>query len=220
MSDPQGVDRSPVRVVVVDDHNMLGELLRRVISTDPQMACVGTTDTLAEAYLMIDALEPDAVVMDVQVGQDDGIAATAEIIRRHPRMRVVVLTAFSTEPLLRRAVSAGASALLAKDGAVEDLLTALRPTGPDEFNVDPALLRRLLAVRREAGHAVMLTTREDQVLHLLAEGLDTTTIARRLGISRHTCRGYVGSLFSKLDAHSQLEAVAVAKRRGLLRESG
>ena len=220
MSDPQGVDRPPVRVVVVDDHKMFGELLRRVISTDPEMACVGTADTLTEAYALIDALEPDAVVMDVQVGQDDGIAATAEIVSRHPRMRVVVLTAFSTEPLLRRAVSAGASALLAKDGAVEDLLAALRPAGPDEFNVDPALLRRLLAVRREAGRAVMLTTREDQVLHLLAEGLDTTTIARRLGISRHTCRGYVGSLFSKLDAHSQLEAVAVAKRRGLLRESG
>ena len=221
MSDPQGVDYSPVSVVVVDDHRMFGELLRRVISTDPGMTCVGTADTLSDAYAMIDALQPDAVVMDVQIGHDDGLTATAEIVRRHPQMRVVVLTAFSTEPLLRRAVSSGASALLAKDGAVEDLLEALRPAGPDEFSVDPALLRRLLAVRRAPGpRAVMLTTREDQVLHLLAEGHDTAAIAHRLGISRHTCRGYVGSLFSKLDAHSQLEAVAVAKRRGLLRESG
>ena len=221
MSHPQGVDRLPVRVVVVDDHRMFGELLRRVISSNPGMTCVGTADTLTEACAMIHALQPDAVVMDVQVGQDDGLAATAEIVRLYPQMRVVVLTAFSTEPLLRRAVSAGASALLAKDGDVEDLLAALRPAGPDEFNVDPALLRRLLAVRREpGGRAVMLTTREDQVLHLLAEGFDTTAIAQRLGISRHTCRGYVGSLISKLDAHSQLEAVAVAKRRGLLRESG
>src|SRR6478609_6633510 len=167
MSDPQGVDYSPVSVVVVDDHRMFGELLRRVISTDPGMTCVGTADTLSDAYAMIDALQPDAVVMDVQIGHDDGLTATAEIVRRHPQMRVVVLTAFSTEPLLRRAVSSGASALLAKDGAVEDLLEALRPAGPDEFNVDPALLRRLLAVRREVGHTVMLTTREDQVLHLL-----------------------------------------------------
>ncbi len=221
MSHPQGADCSPVRVVVVDDHRMFGELLRRVISSDPGMTCVGTADTVTEAHAMIDALQPDAVVMDVQVGQDDGLTATAEIVRRHPQVRVVVLTAFSTEPLLRRAVSAGASALLAKDGAVEDLLGALRPAGPDEFNVDPALLRRLLAERREpGGGTVMLTTREDQVLHLLAEGLDTTAIAQRLGISRHTCRGYTGSLIRKLDAHSQLEAVAVAKRRGLLRDSG
>jgi two-component system response regulator DesR len=185
------------------------------------MTCVGTADTIAAAFSMIETLRPDAVVMDVQVGHDDGLTATAELVRQYPTLRVVVLTAFSTEPLLRRAVSAGASALLAKDGAVEDLIAALRPAGPDEFNVDPALLRRLLAVRREqGGRSVMLTTREDQVLHLLAEGLDTTTIAKRLGISRHTCRGYVGSLFGKLDAHSQLEAVAVAKRKGLLRESG
>ncbi len=221
MSDhPQGVTDSPVTVVVVDDHRMFGELLRRVISTDPGMACVGTADNLADGFSMIDALRPDAVVMDVQIGTEDGIAATAELVHKHPGLRVVVLTAFSTEPLLRRAVSAGASALLAKDGAVEDLLAALKPAGPDEFNVDPALLRRLLTTRRqEGGRAVMLTTREDQVLHLLAEGLDTTAIAARLGISRNTCRGYVGALFGKLDAHSQLEAVAVAKRKGLLRES-
>ncbi len=217
---PQGVTDSPVTVVVVDDHRMFGELLRRVISTDPGMACVGTADNLSDGFSMIDALRPDAVIMDVQVGSEDGIGATAELVRKYPGLRVVVLTAFSTEPLLRRAVSAGASALLAKDGAVEDLLAALKPAGPDEFNVDPALLRRLLTTRREkGGRAVMLTTREDQVLHLLAEGLDTTAIAARLGISRNTCRGYVGALFGKLDAHSQLEAVAVAKRKGLLRES-
>ena len=220
MSDPQGVSGSPVKVVVVDDHRMFGELLRRVISTDPGMTCVGTADNLTDGFAMVETLAPDAVVMDVQVGQEDGLAATAELVQKYPGLRVVVLTAFSTEPLLRRAVSAGASALLAKDGAVEDLIAPLRPSGPDEFNVDPALLRRLLVTRREqAGRAVMLTTREDQVLHLLAEGLDTTAIAARLGISRNTCRGYVGALFGKLDAHSQLEAVAVAKRKGLLRES-
>ena len=138
-------------------------------------------------------------------------------------MRVVVLTAFSTEPLLRRAVSSGASALLAKDGAVEDLLAALTPAGPGRVQRRPrpaaAAARR--AAARRAARAVMLTTREDQVLHLLAEGHGHHRHRARASASPgNTCRGYVGSLFGKLDAHSQLEAVAVAKRRGLLRESG
>ena len=179
------------------------------------MTCVGTADTVTEAHAMVDALAAGRR-RHGRAGRP-GRRADGDGCDRPsaPAGAVVVLTAFSTEPLLRRAVSAGASALLAKDGAVEDLLGALRPAGPDEFNVDPALLRRLLAERREpGGGTVMLTTREDQVLHLLAEGLDTTAIAQRLGISRHTCRGYTGSLIRKLDAHSQLEAVAVAKRRG------
>lgn len=205
---------------MVDDHRTFTDLLGRAIAAEPDLAWVGAAHTVEEAVHQTRALVPDAVVMDVQVGSGDGLEATRSLLTEHPALRVVVLTAFATQSLMHRAVDVGAHALLPKDGSLEDLLVALRDDARDGFQVHPTLLRRLLdqPVAASAEPPVHLTGREDEVLHLLAAGLDPASIAKRLGISRHTSRGYVAALLAKLDAHSQLEAVAVARRRGLLRE--
>ncbi|HMM96889.1 response regulator transcription factor [Phycicoccus sp.] len=204
-------------MVVVDDHRTFTDLLARAIDAEPDLVCVGAAHTVEDGLALVEAERPDAVVMDVKIGNGDGLHATASLTARLPQVRVVVLTAFATEPLLQRAVDAGARALLPKDGSLEDLLGALRSEQDgDGFHVHPSLLRRLLDGRRDRSAAVSLTARERQVLQLLAEGTDTAGIARRLGISRHTCRGYVSTILGKLGAHSQLEAVALATRRGLL----
>ncbi|MBM6398921.1 response regulator transcription factor [Phycicoccus sonneratiae] len=211
------------RVLVVDDHRTFTDLLGRAIAAEADLEWLGAAHTVEDAVARTRALRPDAVVMDVQVGDGDGLEATTALLALFPDLRVVVLTAFATQSLLQRAMDAGASALLPKDGTLEDLLDALRDTTGEGFRVHPALLRRLLELQGGAARpeeTVRLTAREDEVLHLLAEGLDPGSIARRLGISRHTSRGYVAALLTKLDAHSQLEAVAVARRRGLLRERG
>ncbi|WP_216842595.1 response regulator transcription factor [Arthrobacter sp. NEB 688] len=211
------------RVLVVDDHRTFTDLLGRAIDAEPDLECLGAAHTVEDAVARTRALVPDAVVMDVQIGDGDGLEATSTLLAHFPDLRVVVLTAFATHSLLERAMTAGASALLPKDGTLEDLLEALRDTGGGGFRVHPALLRRLLELQRAAPAAtetVRLTAREDEVLHLLADGLDPGSIARRLGISRHTSRGYVAALLTKLGAHSQLEAVAVARRRGLVRDGG
>ncbi|MBD3782557.1 MAG: response regulator transcription factor [Micrococcales bacterium] len=216
-----GTDGSTTRrVLVVDDHRTFTELLGRAIAAEPDLDWVGAAHTVEEAVARTRALRPDAVVMDVQVGEGDGLDATATLLGMLPELRVVVLTAYATQSLLERAMSVGACALLPKDGTLEDLLAALRDTDGDGFRVHPALLRRLLELRSRTvdPDPVRLTAREDEVLHLLADGLDPSAIAQRLGISRHTSRGYVSALLTKLDAHSQLEAVAVARRRGLLRD--
>ena len=203
-------------MVVVDDHRTFTDLLGRAIDAEEDLTFVGAAHTVEEGLELVATERPEAVVMDVKIGEGDGLRATATLSERLPDVRVVVLTAFATEPLLQRAVDAGARALLPKDGSLEDLLEALRARD-DGFHVHPSLLRRLLDGRRDRSEApVSLTARESQVLHLLAEGTDTASIARTLGISRHTCRDYVATILSKLGAHSQLEAVAIATRRGLL----
>jgi DNA-binding NarL/FixJ family response regulator len=162
-------------------------------------------------------LRPDVVVMDVQIGADDGVDATAELTQMFPELRVVVLTAHADSLLMHRAGAAGACSLLPKDGSLPEFLAAVRSARPGGLAVHPTLLRLLMS-SSPAGlvDVPLLTGREQDVLRLLATGMDTPAIADHLGISVHTCRGYAKGLLMKLDAHSQLEAVAIGARLGLV----
>ncbi len=202
-------------MVVVDDHRTFADLLALALSAEPDLECVGTAHSVGEATGMVEALQPDLVLMDVQLGDGDGLAATAALTAAFPTLRVVVLTAFVTPALMRRAVDAGACALLPKDGALQEMLRAVRTAQRNGFQIHPGLLMEL--VRSDAPPVVpSLTGRERQVLQLLAAALDTRRIARELGISVSTCRGYIKALLAKLGAHTQLEAVIMAQRHGLI----
>ena len=133
-----------------------------------------------------------------------------------PSTQVVVLTGHADRAVLRRAAEAGACSLIPKDGSLPELMGAIRSAAPGAMVVHPRLLRALLAERAEAPEQPRLSRRELDIVGMLSLGMDTRTISEHLGISLHTCRGYVKSLFTKLDAHSQLEAVASARRQGLL----
>ena len=204
-------------VVIIDDHQVFAELLSLALQGEPDIDCVGHAQNVTEGVALVERLQPDIVVMDVKIGDGDGVAATEELTGRFPDLCVVVLTAFVEQRLMQRAASANACALLPKDGDLDGMLTTLRTAKRGSFAVHPELLHRLVA-RREIPRQRPpdLTPREQEVLDLLAAGLDTRLIARELGISLNTCRGYVKSLLSKLGAHSQLEAVAIAIRHGLV----
>jgi DNA-binding NarL/FixJ family response regulator len=204
-------------IVVVDDHKVFAELLAMALSHEPDFACVGHAQNVDEGMALVESLRPDLVIMDVQLGDGDGIAATAELTDRFPDLRVVVLTAHVDQRLLQRAAAANACALLPKDGDLPDMLSALRSARRGGFAVHPQLLRRLVG-RTEvpAPRRPPLTQREQEVLQMLAAGLEARMIAQEIGISLNTCRGYVKSLLAKLGAHSQLEAVAIAMRHGLI----
>lgn len=208
-----------MNVVVVDDHRTFADLLALALESEPDLNCVGTAETVTEGLALVEALRPDIVVMDVQIGDEDGIAATAQLAERHPGTRVVILTAHADRAVLNRASDAGACALLPKDGSLAEMLSALRTARQGGLVVHPRLLRRIVATARPVGDGYVppLTRREQQVLELMAEGLDARAISRQLEISLHTCRGYIKNLLLKLEAHSQLEAVAVASRNGLVR---
>jgi DNA-binding NarL/FixJ family response regulator len=204
-------------VVVVDDHITFSDLVAMALEHQPDFTCVGTASSVAQALAVVDKLRPDLVLMDVRMGDGDGVAATAELTRLYPKLRVVVLTAHKDTALLQRAADAGACALLAKDGSLPDMLQVLRTARPGGLVVGPVLMTALAKSQSLAkSHLEPLTPREGDVLNMLAEGSDARAIARDLGISVNTCRFYVKSLLVKLDAHSQLEAVVIATKRGLV----
>jgi DNA-binding NarL/FixJ family response regulator len=205
------------RVLVVDDHRTFADLLALALDDVDGVQCVGEAHDAAQARLLMEELLPDVVIMDVEIGQDDGVELTAELVDRYPDLRVLILTAHANRGLIQRAADAGACALLPKDGALPSLLQALRWSRRDTFVVDPTLLQTLVTSPREAPTArAVLSEREAVVLGLMAEGVDSRRAAQQLGISIHTFRGHVHNVLVKLDAHSQLEAVAIAKREGLL----
>jgi DNA-binding NarL/FixJ family response regulator len=205
---------------VVDDHQTFADLLQVALSGQPDLVCVGVASDLDTGLRLVDELEPDLVVMDVQFAGDgrDGISATSQITARRPDTRVVLLTGAPSKEVLRRAAAAGACSVIAKDGSLEELLTAIRGARTGGMTVQPEMLRRLLVeIPQQRVVQPRLTGREAEVLAMLELGVDTRGIARELGISLNTCRGYVKTLLAKLNAHSQLEAVAIS-RTGRLRD--
>jgi DNA-binding NarL/FixJ family response regulator len=201
--------------VVVDDHLTFSELLARALEREPDIDCVGTARNAAEAKLVVAAHRPHVVVMDVHLGDDDGIDLTGDLTRLDPRLRVVVLTARTGPQLVPRAAAAGACALLPKDGSLTEVLDAIRTSPAGGLAVHPHLVRTMVPSVPEQ-RSVLLTEREREVLRCLSNGMTVRRIARELTISEHTARGHVKKLLVKLDAHSQLEAVAAATRQGLL----
>jgi DNA-binding NarL/FixJ family response regulator len=209
---------TPIRVLVVDDHRAVADAIALAIGGANDLVCVGTAHHVEDAFALTEQLEPDVVVMDVRLGDGDGVELTARLTRRFPALRVVILTAVVDHGLLQRAADAGASGIFPKDGSLADVLSAVRSASVDNLVVHPSLLRRLAKGPTQGSRpALSLTAREQDVLTLMADGRDSAQIARHLGISLLTCRGYVKSLLTKLDAHSQLEAVVVATRLGLVR---
>jgi DNA-binding NarL/FixJ family response regulator len=204
-------------VLVVDDHVVFAQLVERALSHEPDLTCVGVASSLAEARRLCAVHRPDVVIMDVRLQDGDGIEGAAELVAAYPDLRVVVLSAFIDARLMQRAARAGATALQAKDGELEDLLDAIRYAEPGSLAVHPRLLHQLVnSDPPSTTPTPTLTQREHEVLRMLAAGHDLGVISRELSISINTCRGHVKSLLAKLGAHSQLQAVVIAMRAGLI----
>ena len=207
-----------LKVLVVDDHSTFAELLTGAIDREGDLVSVGHATTGADAVAMFAELRPDVVLMDVQLPDMDGFGASAQILAMSPDARIVMLTAHVSADAVANAAESGVCGFLAKDGHFADLLSTVRTARPGSLAVDPQLVTRLIDQPRTARRALArpLSQRELSVLVRMADGRDVTTIAHELQISSHTCRGHVKSVLSKLGAHSQLEAVVVAVRIGLI----
>jgi DNA-binding NarL/FixJ family response regulator len=210
-----------LRVLVVDDHQTVADLLVVALRYESDIECVGRAASAAEAVALAEHHQPDVVLMDLSLPDMDGLQATAIITAAHPEMRVILLTAATDPRLVAQAASAGACAFVPKSAALEVLLDAIRGARNGAMIVDPSVLTALVELgqsssQQQERQVGMLTAREQDVLGLLGTGLDVRRVAQELGISQNTCRGHVKSVLAKLDCHSQLEAVVVATRLGLL----
>lgn len=168
------VDERARRVAVVDDHRTFSEALTVGLGTHPHLTCVGTAVDIRGALELLAREGPDVVVMDVRLGEESGVDATAQITGRWPEMAVVVLTGFPTLGLVSEILRAGASALLAKDTALDELLDTVTRCRPRLFSVPPRLVQEMMQAAAERPVSP-LTPEEHEVLRLLASGHDVRT---------------------------------------------
>lgn len=222
VSRPQGPQATSV--LIVDDHLAFAEALAIAIGTYPDLDCVGTPGTIAECLAAVEESCPDVVLIDIRLPDGDGIEAIPRIRAVHEAARILVLTGYADTDVLARAASAGASGFIPKESPIRAVLEGIRAVRDGRMLVDgstlAAILGRVKVSRGGPEGGVTpdrrLTARELSVLALMRQGLDSHAIAERLGISLHTCRGHQKSILAKLEAHSQLEAVVVAARTGLI----
>ncbi len=210
---------SGTRILIVDDHRTFVELLAGALDREPDLTTVGFAHGVEQAVTAHAATSPDVVVMDFHLVDGDGITAATQMLAANSATRVIMLTGDPTSDALERAARLGVCAFLPKDGSLSVLLDAIRHARRGGFMVHPTLIPLLSAHnldRAGRGPMPVLSPRELEVLQLMGEGKSVKSNAQALGISENTCRGYVKSILAKLDAHSQLEAVAAANRLGLV----
>ena len=208
-----------VAVLVVDDHRGFAEMLLEALA-EAGMTPLGTAHTGAEALAAAAELRPDLVVMDIQLPGQDGLVTTRQLRELVPDAVIAVLTAHRDADWVARAARAGAAAFIPKHASIAELLHVLEHAGPGQFLVAPSAFKdgneHGCAAGEDTDRPVGLSPRERQVLQWLSQGLQVKEIARTVGITQETCRSYVKSLHTKLDAHSQLQLVLNAQQHGLL----
>jgi len=206
-------------VLVVDDHRTFADLLAGALAS-AGMDAVGTANSAAQAVAMAQDLQPDIVVMDIEMPRQDGLAATRRIREVAPNAVVAVVTAHRDPDWVVRAAQAGASAFIPKDGSLAEMIDVLSRVQAGQMLVAPSTFSGgptcAPAADPERAAQPTLTRREQEVLDCLGRGMQVKAIARVLGITLETCRGYVKSLHAKLGVRSQLEAVVKAQQLGLL----
>lgn len=206
-----------VRVLVVDDHRMFATSLASALQSEPDLVVVGQATSLAEAQALMAAVAPDVVLLDHRLPDGDGVDAIPRLRGLRPSARIVMLTASTADRVLVAAMEAGAAGFIAKTQRLEDVVAGVRAAASGESVVSARLLTRLLPrLQRQGGSGTALTEREREILDLLARGLPNADIADHLTISVHTVRNHVANLSAKLGAHSKLEVLAIAVRRGLV----
>ncbi len=207
----------PIRVLIVDDHEVLAASLARVLDEEPDMVSVGLAQNLAQARARVTTETPDVLLLDRRLPDGDGVAAIPELRAIRPSMNIVVLTAADSDHVLVQAIEAGAAGFVSKTRGLGEVTAAVRAAAAGEAVISPELLSRLLPkLTRSAGPEPELTRREQEVLNMLSQGLSNAAIAEQLTVSVHTVRNHIANLSSKLGAHSKLEVLSIAIRRGLL----
>ena len=221
----------PIRVLVVDDDTPTRIGVRTILSSEPDFEVVGEASNSLQAIELARTLRPDVVLMDVRLPDQDGIHATREILRpaaaAQPVPRVIVLTTFDYDEYVFQSLQAGASGFLLKRSPAEDLVEAVRTVAEGNALPAPARTRDLIAAFAPASSdpphqqfAESLTSREAEVLALVARGLSNAEIAETLGLSIETIRTHVKHVYMKTGARDRAHAVIIAYETGLVGKAG
>jgi two-component system response regulator DevR len=207
-----------LRIVLVDDHEVVRLGLRSLLERQPDLVVVGEAETAQEAVCAVESLAPDVVVLDIRLPGRSGVEACAEIKRRRPETKIVVLTSYAEDEVLLDTIAAGAEGYVLKQVGSDDLVRALRRVGRGERLLDPRLTNQVFAKLRQmrqrerAAAFADLSEQELRVLALVTEGKTNREIGEALYLSEKTVRNYVSDILTKLGHTSRAQAAAYAAR--------
>jgi len=210
-----------IRVMVVDDHNIVKEGIRALLKDEPAVEVIGDAADGRAAVRMAEELAPDVVLMDVALPGLNGVEATRQIVKSKPRVRVLALSMYADGTYVSEMLKAGAAGYLLKDCDLEELARAIRTVAADHTYLSPRISNLVVSDYLEhlpgdgQSPAEVLTPREREVLQLLAEGESVKDIAAKLKVSIKTAETHRRQIMEKLDIHSIAELTKYAVRRGL-----
>ncbi len=202
-----------ITCLIVDDHEVVREGLRLSLSRASHIRVIGEAGDGASAVARAERRRPNVVIMDVRMPGMDGLQATREIMEKVPESSVLIFTAYSERSLLGRGLDAGAKGYILKEAPHQTLLRAIEKVAGGEGYVDPALMPTFLSPK---DRDEMLTSREREILQLLADGMSNADVAGRLYISQETVKSHVRHILTKLEAETRTQAVAIAIRESMI----
>ncbi len=211
-----------LRILIVDDHQIIRDGLQGLINAEPDMVVVGEAGDGYSAVQQATLLRPDVVVMDISMPGMSGAGATGRIKREHPEVKVIALTAYEDNGYIGQMLQAGAAGYVLKLAAAEELIKAIRVVAAGGAYLDPTVTGKVVnsyvgrSPVRNAAAQYTLTKREEEVLRLVAQGYINKEIAARLGISVKTVETHKSHFMEKLNLHSRAEVVRYALERGWL----
>ena len=204
--------------MIVDDHEVVRFGLSNLLALQPGWQVVAEAGTVAEAINQADSHQPDVIVMDIRLSDGSGIDACRAITRKHPDIKVIMLTSFAEDDLLFSAISAGAAGYVLKQVGNDDLIRAIRTVANGDALIDPTLTNQVLAKLRAATFSEAFADLSDQELKVLVyitQGNTNKEIAHNLHLGEGTVRNYVSNILGKLRLSNRAEATAYALRHNL-----
>ena len=210
----------PIQVLIADDHTLFRAGLHALLNLFPDIQVIGEASTGEETITKAEALQPDIILMDIQMPGVNGIEATRRILRTSPNIGIIVVTMFEDDDSVFSAMRAGARGYILKEAGEEEVLLAIRAVSRGEAIFGPAIARRLMHFfsRPHLEPDLVfpeLTEREREILDLIARGENNAEIAQRLVLSPHTVRNHISNIFSKLQVADRAEAIIRARDAGL-----
>jgi DNA-binding NarL/FixJ family response regulator len=206
-----------IRILIADDHPIVRDGLRAVLSTQPDFDVVGEAESGAQTLQQVTLLQPDILLLDLEMPQGNGVETLAQLAQQGALVRVIIFTAFDTDDRIVEAVRAGAKGYLLKGAPRAELFTAIRVVATGGSLLQPVIASKLInRLTQSPTIAEALTPREVEVLALIAQGLPNKEIAERLIITERTVKFHASAILGKLGATNRTEAVALARQRHLL----